>query len=383
MSRGTWRVGELPTVETQDRGSEALAAWRSAPGLRPGKRESMAQRRPPAPSGPAARARRRPSSVAARAVRTAACGSLAVAAVVLLPAGTGAAPAGAEPIADCSTTAGVIVVVDFAHWGGTVERGCAATPTSGLDALHTAGFSTAGTTEYGPAFVCRIDTDPTAAQTPCTTTPPSTAYWSYWHAGPGHTTWSQSSLGAETTRPTPGSVTAWVFGGTSTTGGSGTGRPTFSPTAVRATNITPVGEPGGARATTTTAPAPGTSPQGPAPASGGSDATSPPPSTATTTAGGTQGSGTTPPAGGSGSTTTSTTTTTTSSTATTTTAAAGGRTAQGDRRPRIVDVDPLRPRRPSPAGSPLPLVVGTGGAAALVAVALVVVRRRRRPGRAG
>ncbi|MGH9092252.1 MAG: hypothetical protein ACRDZR_12885, partial [Acidimicrobiales bacterium] len=320
----------------------------------------MAQRRRPAPSGAAGRARRRPASTVVRAVRTAACGSLAVAAVVLLSAGTGAAPAGAEPISDCSTTAGVIVVVDFAHWGGTVERGCAATPTSGLGALHTAGFGTAGTTEYGAAFVCRIDTDPTATQTPCTTTPPSTAYWSYWHADPGHATWSQSSLGAETTRPTPGSVTAWVFGGTSTTGGSGTGRPTFSPTQVRATNITPVGEPAGARATTTTAPASGTSSQGPAPAVGGSGVTSPPPSTTatTTTTGGTQGSGTTtPPAAGSG--TTTTTTTTGNSTTTTTIAGAGGRKARAGRRPRIVDVDPLRARRSPSAGSPLALAVGT------------------------
>src|ERR1700748_554231 len=41
---------------------------------------------------------------------------------------------------------GVTVIVDMAAWGGAVERGCAPNPSTGLDALHEAGFSTAGTT---------------------------------------------------------------------------------------------------------------------------------------------------------------------------------------------------------------------------------------------
>ncbi|HTL85737.1 MAG TPA: hypothetical protein VL856_11170, partial [Acidimicrobiia bacterium] len=76
-----------------------------------------------------------------------------------------------------TTCAGVTVVVDFTHFGGNIERGCAQHPSSGLDALHQAGFTTAGTTQYGDAFLCRIDNLPGAAEEACTATPPSTSYW--------------------------------------------------------------------------------------------------------------------------------------------------------------------------------------------------------------
>lgn len=383
----------------------------------------MAQRRRSAPSEPAGRARRWLATLAASA---AACGPLAAATVALSLAGTGAVagPAGAEPVTDCSTTNGVIVVVDFAHWNGPVERGCAATPTTGLHALHTAGFRTAGTTEYGTAFVCRV-TDPTTgvaepSTTPCTTTPPASAYWSYWHADPGQATWSQSSLGAESYRPPPGSVTAWVFGGTSATGGSGSGRPTFTPTQVRATNVTPVG---GGGATTTVPPASGGASTG-AIAAGGSGSTATPAAgstgggagtsapgsgagsgapapAATTLPGGSNGSAaTTSPSGaGSGSTSTSTTVAGAggggaSSTGKDGTSAGGhggaddrgsgtGTRARTSGSSRIVDVDPLWERRAPSAGSPLPLLVGIAAAVALAAAAGVVARRRRRAGRAG
>src|ERR1700722_16697859 len=88
-----------------------------------------------------------------------------VCAVMLMAAGvvwSSAGPlqrAAADPIASCSTTTGVIVAGDFSHWGGQVERGCDATLTTGYDALHAAGFTTAGDNEDGPAFVCRIGYD--------------------------------------------------------------------------------------------------------------------------------------------------------------------------------------------------------------------------------
>jgi hypothetical protein len=115
--------------------------------------------------------------------------------------------------AACSTTAsGVTVVVDFAGLGGGVHVACAAgDPASGYAALHSAGFSTAGTVHDGPAFVCRIDDEPPPSSEPCTATPPTTRYWSYWHAQPGGR-WTYSQLGSMGYNPAPGSVEGWAFG---------------------------------------------------------------------------------------------------------------------------------------------------------------------------
>jgi len=133
---------------------------------------------------------------------------------------------GSTPIATCTSTSGVIVAVDLTHWSsGLVERGCATTITTGLDALHSAGFTTMGDQHDGPAYVCRINNDPTPAQDACVNTPPPTAYWSYWHANSGKTTWTRSLLGAASYQPKPGSVDAWAYG-------SGTA-PSFTPAQVR------------------------------------------------------------------------------------------------------------------------------------------------------
>jgi hypothetical protein len=145
--------------------------------------------------------------------------------------------ASADPIAACTATTGVIVVVDFSHWGGDVERGCDATVATGYDALHAAGFTTAGDEADGPAFICRIDNEPSPAEDPCEVTPPATAYWSYWHADAGQDTWSLSELGAMSYHPLPGSVDAWTFGGTYV--GGTQGQPSVPPSAVRATNPGP------------------------------------------------------------------------------------------------------------------------------------------------
>jgi hypothetical protein len=133
---------------------------------------------------------------------------------------------GSNPITSCTSTSGVIVAVDFSHWtAGLVERGCDPTATTGLDALHAAGFTTAGDQHDGPDFVCRINGDPTVAQDACIDTPPADAYWSYWHANAGKSTWTRSSLGAASYQPKPGSVDAWAFG-------AGTA-PSFTPASVR------------------------------------------------------------------------------------------------------------------------------------------------------
>lgn len=335
------------------------------------------------------------ASLAAGALVVAAVGAGGTAAAAALAALT-PAPAAAEPIGDCSTTLGVIVVVDFVHFGGDVERGCGADPskgsTTGLQAMHTAGFVTNGTDEYGTRFICRItDTvtrvaEPTPTQTPCTSTPPASAYWSYWHADAGQATWTPSQLGVATYRPPPGSVTLWVFGGTSVTGGSGTGRPpaTLTPTVLRASNVSP----GGGTTTTTAPPAASTTAPPPGGPPGGGTAT-------TTTA----------PAGGGGGSSPATTSPPAVTGSTTTTAPAAkrggapsaGNGAQdisggnggptGDHRaragPKIVDVDQGRARAKTSSGSPLPLVVGAIVVVALAGTAGVVTRRRRRAGETG
>ncbi len=156
----------------------------------------------------------------------------AVLCLVVLPGLIEPGPASADPLDSCTPTSGVIVAVDFGHWGGSVQRGCDATPTTGFDALHAAGFSTAGTRHDGPGFICRINNYPTPAEEACVLTPPASAYWSYWHANPGQDSWSYSNLGATSYHPKPGSVDAWVFGGTDT--GGTYGGPSFTPAAVRA-----------------------------------------------------------------------------------------------------------------------------------------------------
>ncbi|WP_446684981.1 prenyltransferase/squalene oxidase repeat-containing protein [Kitasatospora gansuensis] len=150
--------------------------------------------------------------------------------------------AAADPVEDCTATTGAVVAVDFGHWGGGVVRGCDAHPTTGLNLLHNAGFTTAGTEHDGLAFICRLGSStfgngvqyPTPAEEPCVNTPQATAYWSFWIAEPGQQTWSYSQFGAGSQQPKPGEVEAWVYGGTDIGGTSGA--PSFTPDSVRAKN---------------------------------------------------------------------------------------------------------------------------------------------------
>lgn len=151
-----------------------------------------------------------------------------------------AAPAAASPIGSCTATVGAVVAVDFGHWGGPVVRGCDAAPTTGYNLLHNGGFTTTGTQHDGPGFICRIGNAafssgtqyPTPATDACVVTPPATAYWSYWIAPKGQTTWSYSPSGAMSDVPKAGEVEAWTFGSTDINGT--TGLPTFTPASVRA-----------------------------------------------------------------------------------------------------------------------------------------------------
>ena len=191
------------------------------------------------------------------------CAALLSAGVVAAAVPIVAPAASADPIGNCTTTAGTIIAVDFAHWGGPVVRGCGIAPSNGYTLLHTAGFSTAGDAHDGPGYICRIGNQayaagtqyPTPAQDACIVTPPSTAYWSYWFAPAGRNTWSYSSVGALGAHPQPGEVDLWVFGGTDLGGTTGSAVPSVSPDSVRAHNLSPVGgsHPGGSP--TTRAPA--------------------------------------------------------------------------------------------------------------------------------
>ena len=135
-----------------------------------------------------------------------------VASAVVMPLTIGAA--GAASQSACTATSGVTVIVDFTHFaGGNIERGCApGHPANGLIALHAAGFSTAGTVQYGDAFVCRIDGLPTPKQDACAVTPSPSAFWSYWNARPSDSAWTYSALGVLDDHPKPGTIEAFAFG---------------------------------------------------------------------------------------------------------------------------------------------------------------------------
>jgi hypothetical protein len=139
-----------------------------------------------------------------------------------------AAPADAAGAARCASSQ-VAVAVNFSHWGNPVRLGCApwSATSTGYDALRAAGFAVTGTTRYGPAFVCRLDGYPTAGapdHEACVSTPSAKAYWSYWHANAGQTSWTYSTLGATSYHPHAGSVDAWTFGAGA--------QPPFAPSAV-------------------------------------------------------------------------------------------------------------------------------------------------------
>ncbi|MEV7590090.1 hypothetical protein AB0O42_07420 [Streptomyces sp. NPDC089922] len=214
--------------------------------------------------------------------RAAAALGLTVAALAATAAPAGAAP---QPMGQCTTSSGVVLAVDFSHWGGPVYRSCGTTPTTGYELLNQGGWATTGTGHDGPAFICRIGYSghqggrqyPTPQQDDCVLTPPASAYWSYWHADPGQNTWQYSQLGAMLYKPKPGSVDLWIFGGTNIEGTEG--KPTVTPDQLRAKNTRPAGGPA-PKDTRTAKPLPpnvdtGPRPENPPPAA---PPTTPPPS---------------------------------------------------------------------------------------------------------
>ncbi|WP_027345761.1 hypothetical protein [Hamadaea tsunoensis] len=280
--------------------------------------------------------------------RPARAAAVTLAAALLLVVGRPAAAA-PQALSKCTPTSGVILAVDFGHWGGPLLRACGTTPTTGYELLNQGGWKTAGTQHDGPGFVCRIGYSgyqsgtqfPTAADDKCVLTPPATAYWSYWHADPGQDSWSYSQLGAIGYHPKPGSVDLWTFGATGDGGTSG--RPSFSPDRVRA------------HAAASPSPA---APKPPASSPAGRAPTSTRPSTVVSAA------TATPAATG----------TAGPSPSLSTEAATPGTQAS------IVDAEPAADPPANPdGGSALPLIL-TAGLLALAGLATAVVVRRRRAG---
>ncbi len=313
--------------------------------------------------------------------------TVVVAATASLPAAASllrAAPAGAATAVDCS--AGVIVAVDFGYWGGSTDALCdTILPTNAAYALVATGFDPTPVSSYGLDFICQI-AGRNGVEYPqgenCSTTPPADAYWSFWYADAGQTTWTYSNVGAMSLQPQAGSIEAWVFGGEN--GGSQPpGLPT--PGAVRtATTEAVTGT--GTDTTTTTLPSSG-------PPSGSSSGSDPAPAS--------QGPATDPataptPSGAAASTST-----------TSPTHAAlepEPRSGRGDRRSykpfrsrppasgttptsrpgdgeRIVSAVPAVAARPASSGTPTSFLVGAGVIFVLLVVAGIVTwaRRRERP----
>jgi len=268
-----------------------------------------------------------------------------------------AAPAVATASASsgCSATTGVTVIVDFTHFpGGRVERGCApGHPANGLTALHEAGFTSAGTAQYGDAFVCRIDGLPSPKQEACAVTPSPTAYWAFWNARPSDTNWTYSNVGVLDFHPTAGSIEAFAFGSRA--------QPSVSPSAA----IPPT-----TMSTTTTLAPPTTRPP---PVT----AATLPPAPGTTAAPVAPAPTTTTARAATGSKLKSTTSTTRAATSTSATAS----TTSTTRRVPIVDRAASHPAAPpNSSGSPLGAILAVVIVAGLGGGAFAFTRaRRRRP----
>jgi hypothetical protein len=180
-------------------------------------------------------------ATAAIAARAAVAGAGLVL-IAMTGASAGPAAAAAKPVSECTAAKGVILAVDFGHWGGPVLRSCGSTPTTAFALLNEGGWDTTGTVHDGPGFICRIGYSgyrhgaqyPPSSQQACVQTPPASAYWASWQAGPGQNSWSYSQYGAMSYHPKPGSVSMWVFGGTNLAGTAGSALPPVSPDSLRA-----------------------------------------------------------------------------------------------------------------------------------------------------
>ncbi|WP_206337425.1 hypothetical protein [Streptomyces sp. Z26] len=144
-----------------------------------------------------------------------------VAVLALLAVALGGGPVAPAPAAAvdtgrgrpgfCPDGNGVTVVVDFRELGGTTLVRCAVgSQATGLAALKAAGIEVTGTSRWGESFICRLENKPGPSSERCVDTPPSSAYWSYWHAPDGGR-WTYSQYGATYRTPPKGSFEGWSF----------------------------------------------------------------------------------------------------------------------------------------------------------------------------
>ena len=271
--------------------------------------------------------------------------------------------AGPVPVAEaaaCSGSSGVTVVVDYGALGG-IQVGCAAgDPSSGLGALNAAGFSTTGTRKDGPGYVCRINGVP--ASDPCVVTPPTTAYWSYWHA-PRDGAWTYGSTGAAGYDPAPGSVEGWAFGSGARPGIAAPAAPAPPPAPTTEAAPKPTGPPRDPAPPRATVPGAGSTSSGPRATAGGSssDAAS---SGAATASGLGSSSG---PAGPSG-------------TPAATAAGAVDSSAGGTTVPPTSEPGPVAGTEPGSSSTPVgSVVIGAVLVAGLGTTGVLIARRRRPP----
>ncbi|UNO41447.1 hypothetical protein [Streptomyces sp. MST-110588] len=135
----------------------------------------------------------------------------AVGAGLALPGTAAAVDTGRGRAGFCPGTNGVTVVVDFRELGGSVIVRCAVgRQSTGLAALKAAGIRVTGTNRWGEAFICRLENKPGPERETCIDTPPTRAYWSYWHA-PNGGRWTYSQYGATYRTPPAGSFEGWSF----------------------------------------------------------------------------------------------------------------------------------------------------------------------------
>ncbi|MBA3251839.1 MAG: hypothetical protein H0T66_16390 [Geodermatophilaceae bacterium] len=282
------------------------------------------------------------------------CGAVAVVGLGLaVSLGLGSPhPAHAEA---CSGGTGVTVVVDYGPYGG-VQTGCAPDPTNGFSALSQAGFDVVQPT-MAPGVVCRIDGAPPAEDEACVRTPQETAYWSYWQAAPGSTTWTYSGTGAGSSQPRQGGSDGWAFGAGSPPG-------IAAPVNTAAPPPPPPPPPPAPDPTTTSA-----RPPAPPPPSSGGGSAEPDPSTTSpggvsTTAGAPSGSPTSP-------------STTAAPTGTADEPSTGEATAGAASQEVAASRDAATDPAPTARAAPWGLLLAGVAAAALAGGAFWQVRRRR------
>ena len=115
------------------------------------------------------------------------------------------------------------MVIDFQKLGGEPQVRCATgTVKTGIEAIRGAGFTMEGVQRWGDSFVCRLQGRPAPDEVipiegkpgyteKCIDIPPAGGYWSYWHSSDQGKTWTYSSAGASSYKPSQGEWEGWSY----------------------------------------------------------------------------------------------------------------------------------------------------------------------------